>query len=270
MKEITIGRSENCDIRLDSRCGYASNVHGTIVYDGRKLMYKDTSSNGTYINNVRVHNREVPLHRGDIIMIAGRYQIKWNHIDPFFRDLPSHSNVPASPSLVKDPVVAEDTPTPSVDSVPVIEQPQRPSVAPAPVKEPQKPQKPQAVSGGTAPRLNKWSWGAFVLSWIWGLFNGCWWMLLVDIGLFVLMIITSITFILPILFAAIGFGLSIWFGIKGRQWAWENHTWDSAESFEHAQKVWDTVGIVLLVILLLSPILIPLIGLSILSSFLPF
>ena len=69
-REITIGRAGNCDLRLDPRCNYASNQHATILYDGRQLMFKDTSSNGTYINNVKVHNRTVLLHRGDVIMLA--------------------------------------------------------------------------------------------------------------------------------------------------------------------------------------------------------
>lgn len=30
LREITIGRSANCDIYLDQNCQYASNLHGTI------------------------------------------------------------------------------------------------------------------------------------------------------------------------------------------------------------------------------------------------
>ena len=38
LREITIGRSANCDIYLDQNCQYASNLHGTIYYDGFQLM----------------------------------------------------------------------------------------------------------------------------------------------------------------------------------------------------------------------------------------
>lgn len=81
LREVTIGRDKNSDIYLDDRCKYASNHHATIYYDGVQLMYRDTSSNGTMINNVSVKHRAVPIHRGDIIMVAGMYQINWNQID---------------------------------------------------------------------------------------------------------------------------------------------------------------------------------------------
>lgn len=84
LREITIGRSKDCDIYLDPRCQYASNYHGTIYYDGNQLMFKDMSTNGTMINNVSVKHRAIPICRGDIIMLAGRYQVNWNQIDAFF------------------------------------------------------------------------------------------------------------------------------------------------------------------------------------------
>lgn len=64
IREITIGRSKSSDIFLDNRCIYASNNHGSIYYDGNRMMYRDNSSNGT--------------------MIAGRYQLNWNQTNFFF------------------------------------------------------------------------------------------------------------------------------------------------------------------------------------------
>lgn len=84
MREVTVGRSKDSDIYLDDRCVYASTDHATIYYDGTQLMYKDTSSNGTMVNNIMVKHRAVPIKHGDIIMVAGRYQINWNQIDSFF------------------------------------------------------------------------------------------------------------------------------------------------------------------------------------------
>lgn len=84
LREITIGRSKDCDVYLDPRCDCASSYHATIYMDGNQLMYRDRSRNGTMINNVGVHNRAVPIHYGDIIMIAGRYQLNWNQIMQFF------------------------------------------------------------------------------------------------------------------------------------------------------------------------------------------
>lgn len=49
MNQVTVGRSPNCDIYLDQRCKYASKMHGAIYFDGKQLMFKETSSNGTMI-----------------------------------------------------------------------------------------------------------------------------------------------------------------------------------------------------------------------------
>ena len=107
LREVTIGRSKDCDIFLDARCKYASNHHATIFYDGQQLMYKDTSTNGTLINNVSVKHRAVPIQQGDIIMVAGQYPINWNQIDAFFHYVPSMTMPPPhSPSAVSSsPVV---------------------------------------------------------------------------------------------------------------------------------------------------------------------
>ena len=70
LREVTIGRSKDCDIYLDPRCEFASSYHAAIYMDGTQLMYKDCSRNGTLINNVSVHNRAVPIKYGDVIMLT--------------------------------------------------------------------------------------------------------------------------------------------------------------------------------------------------------
>lgn len=275
-REILIGRSDNCDIRLDSRCQYASGEHGVIYSDGSRLMYRDTSANGTVINNVKVHHRAVTLHRGDIIMIAGRYRLKWSHIDSFLRS--GREAVPQS--LADDPVVSSrpqppySTPqaayapsAPNAPSAPVAAAPQYQEVPPPrhqmPVDNVQQP------TGDMAPNVTGFSWAAFVLSGIWGLFNGCWWMLLIDIMAYVLVIVLLGSIVLGFLVPIIGIiklGLSIWFGVKGRDWAWKNRTWSSALSFNQTQKTWNIVGIVLFVLALLTPFILIASGVSFLSS----
>lgn len=146
IREVTIGRAKNADICLDRRCIYASSYHATLYMDGSQLMYKDTSTNGSLINNVSVRHRAIPIKQGDIIMVAGLYQISWNQINYFFPSASRHSE----PSHVK-PVTVE-TVVPEVHT----------------------------------PNTTKWSWGAFQFSWIWGLFNGCWWILLIQLFLIIL------------------------------------------------------------------------------------
>ena len=205
LREVSVGRSKNCDIFLDSNCVYASSLHATIYYDGNRLMYRDRSSNGTMINNIRVHNRAIPIQRGDTIMIAGRYQLSWNQIDAYFPPFAQRG----------ESVGKQGT---------IIEQPAAP---------------PYDVSGNNTPNLSKWSWGAFTLSWIWGLFHGCWWILLIEIGTSLLLFIPFVGFAYPV----VSIGTKVLYGVKGTEWSWKNKRWSSRQEFERNHDIWNKVGL---------------------------
>lgn len=210
LREITIGRNKDCDIYLDSRCRYASSMHGTIYFDGNQLMFKDTSTNGTMINNINVRHRAVPIRHGDIIMLAGKYQLNWNQIDAFFPYTPQNMSQGPVGTIVDVGLTMG-----------------------------------QQASSAEPLNLSKWSWGAFVLSWIWGFFNGCWWMFLVKIG-FILLAILLWWVPFAILFISFAdLGTSILFGVKGTEWAWNNRKWDSIASFKQVQSTWNNVGLAL-------------------------
>ncbi len=74
--------------------------------------------------------------------------------------------------------------------------------------------------------IKGWSWGAFLLNWIWAIGNKSW------IGLFAL---------LPY----VGLIMAIILGIKGRQWAWQNKKWESVEHFQKTQKKWSFWAVLL-------------------------
>lgn len=66
-EEMTMGRSEACDIVIDDR--YISSRHGQFKWDGSRYHYIDLgSSNGSWVNDNRVD--EVPLSNGDEIAIG--------------------------------------------------------------------------------------------------------------------------------------------------------------------------------------------------------
>ncbi|HEY9051052.1 MAG TPA: hypothetical protein VIQ03_05870 [Gammaproteobacteria bacterium] len=77
--------------------------------------------------------------------------------------------------------------------------------------------------------IKGWSWGAFLLNWIWAIGNKTW------IGL--------LSFI-PYL----GFIMVIILGVKGREWAWQNKRWENIEHFNRVQKRWAIWGIALMLI----------------------
>lgn len=72
--------------------------------------------------------------------------------------------------------------------------------------------------------IKGWSWGAFLLNWIWAIANKTW------IGL--LCFVPVVGIVMPFIL-----------GFKGREWAWENNSWESVEHFNRVQKKWSTWGI---------------------------
>jgi hypothetical protein len=75
--------------------------------------------------------------------------------------------------------------------------------------------------------IDRWSWGAFLLNWIWGVGNNTYVALLTLIPFFG-------TFIMPFVL-----------GAKGNAWAWRNGRWDSIEHFKRVQRLWAIWGAVI-------------------------
>jgi hypothetical protein len=94
---------------------------------------------------------------------------------------------------------------------------------------------------GTVPDgLPRWNWGAFLLGWIWAIGNNKF-----DIAVYGL-VIFCLSFLLGPLGWLANFCLSIVFGVKGNEWAWQNKEWQSVEHFKKAQKTWAKWGILAL------------------------
>lgn len=74
--------------------------------------------------------------------------------------------------------------------------------------------------------IDRWNWGAFLLTWIWGVGNGVFISLLVFVPFFGILIMPFVL------------------GAKGSAWAWRNRRWDSVEHFKRAQRLWAIWGAV--------------------------
>lgn len=81
-----------------------------------------------------------------------------------------------------------------------------------------------AIADTVPDGIKGWSWGAFLLNWIWAVGNRTW------IGLLALI-------------PYVGLGVAIWLGIKGREMAWKNGQWQSVEHFNRVQKKWSQWGV---------------------------
>jgi hypothetical protein len=75
--------------------------------------------------------------------------------------------------------------------------------------------------------IKGWSWGGFILNWIWSIGNNT------PIGLLALV---------PYL----GFVVCFVLGFKGREWAWRNKRWESVAQFNEVQRKWSITSVIFL------------------------
>jgi len=91
----------------------------------------------------------------------------------------------------------------------------------------------QGESAAVPEEVKGWSWGGFILTWIWGVCNG---------------VLISLLCLIPV------FGI-VWafvLGAKGKEWSWRYKKWDSVEHFKNTQRPWDIAGIVLFAIAMVA------------------
>jgi len=82
IKQYSIGRGEDCQIKLQDSSQKVSRSHATIkVLDNGKIFITDHSSNGTYVNMVRIPvNKDIPVKRKDKIVFSNVQPLDWNLI----------------------------------------------------------------------------------------------------------------------------------------------------------------------------------------------
>lgn len=92
--------------------------------------------------------------------------------------------------------------------------------------------------------LNKFNWGAFLVTWIWGIGNKVW------ISLIVLPLI-----LIPKVGIFCLFFCSFWLGFCGNKLAWENNKWEDIEQFKNSQIKWTKIGIIITLSIILMQVL---------------
>jgi Cytochrome oxidase complex assembly protein 1 len=79
-------------------------------------------------------------------------------------------------------------------------------------------------SAAVPAELDYWNWGAFLLSWIWGIGNN--------------------TFIAFLMFVPlVNLVMLIVLGVKGNAWAWRNKQWRDIDHFKRVQRKWAIWGV---------------------------
>ena len=155
---------------------------------------------------------------------------------------PKPDVVPPDPTLPESQ--APTSPTPSAKTADPIAVPA--TTAPA---APQGNTSGQGSSAVVPEEVKGWSWGAFFLTWIWGIGNSVWLALLV--------FVPFVNWVMPFVL-----------GVKGREWAWQAKHWDSVEQFNKTQKTWGIVGLITAIIGIVIMILwFMIVGVAIFSAF---
>lgn len=82
MKTYSIGRDTNCDIVISDKTDVVSRRHALVnVSTSGKMTIVDQSSNGTYVNGIRVTpNVPVPVTRKDTVSLAHIVRLDWNMV----------------------------------------------------------------------------------------------------------------------------------------------------------------------------------------------
>ena len=91
------------------------------------------------------------------------------------------------------------------------------------------------------PSEARWNWGAFLFTWIWGVFNGAY------VTLWGLLL-----FLVP-------FGHLVWAivcGINGNRWAWQGRAWTSPQHFRSVQHKWAVAALVVFLVGVVVPVVV--------------
>lgn len=249
-RKITIGRAPECDIVIDQFWDTVSNEHAEIELLNGTLIFHDHSSNGTIINNQTIHNTDVGIYPGDVIMLAGKYELTWDVINRYFpkSQRPTVTrNVRGESDAVGRKTVHQDTSSPQNSSSRETEKfvSRQHSVV-------QK--NPNVDVVGTDnfgventysqaeidKETDKWNWGAFFCTWIWAAYHKIYWPLaIIIIGC------------VPYLGQVASLVLSVYLGFIGSSKAWNSGRYSSFESYKSAKKKWTIIGVLVFALAIL-------------------
>lgn len=81
MKTYSIGRDLNCDIVINDSTDVISRRHALLNVTSGKMTIIDQSSNGTYVNGIRIsQNVPVPVTRKDVVSLAHVAKLDWEQV----------------------------------------------------------------------------------------------------------------------------------------------------------------------------------------------
>ncbi|MDR1525833.1 MAG: FHA domain-containing protein [Tannerella sp.] len=202
-RKITVGRDLSSDIHVSESYDGVSRNHANIYYNNGRVIFEDISTNGSFVNNNSVHRTKIEIFPNDVITLGRHFVLSWSAIDNAL------SLSSQKPTEVKGPAYGGPVYGDNAHQM-------------------QPPVHPGNYNNGNAGanierELNSWNWGAFFFGWIWGVFNGVYWPLVV---------------LIPIVGQIAALIINIVLGIKGNVWAWKGKYWKDFDHFKKVQKAW--------------------------------
>lgn len=256
MEKISIGRAPECMLNIPESFSKVSNEHADIQLADGILTFFDHSSNGTMINGKNVHNSNVEIKRGDKILLADSYELRWTEIERFFPSI--HR---ATERFDGSQVYISGRKTELFDG----------SQEDSNERETVRLNTPgaRAISGQktevmhTDPvgvsirgKLNeftqaeieelteKWHTGAFLSSWVWAISNRIYWPILI--------IPVSVV---PYIGQVASIFLCTYLGLNGYRLAWSKNKDYDFKKFAASQKKWVGIGVFLFIIFIVIQVL---------------
>lgn len=248
MERKTIGRALECSLVIPESFAKVSNEHADICLEGDVLTFCDHSSNGTTINGQAVHHSSLAIKRGDIILLAGTYELKWSEIERLFPvfhraterfDGSQIETGGRKTEMFDGPQVnitggkeTERFDTPQSESNSRKTQPMGDGVV-----EEVHGQLNEYTQAETEEINEKWHMGAFLGSWVWAMCNGIYWPLAV-------ILVSAV----PYVGQAASLFLCTYLGLNGYRLAWTKCKNRDFGDFVSRQKKWTLIGAFLFVI----------------------
>lgn len=246
--KISIGRDSRSDIFVDDRWDTVSNEHADIELRDGNLVFYDHSSNGTVINNQKIHNTNVGIYPGDVILLAGKFELSWDVINQHFPQSQRPTvirNVRGERGTAERETIQQDINLHKSDSSRATEQysyRQHSFVQQGSTVIEKKKNNNYGVENVYSQaeidkEINKWDWGAFLCSWIWAIYHRIYW----PLGILFIGCIPYIGQIATLV-------LSVYLGFTGSAKAWHSGKYADFESFKSAKKKWAIIGIVIFIV----------------------
>lgn len=248
-RKITIGRAPGNDIRIEERWDTVSNEHAEIEAIGDNLLFYDHSSNGTSINGQKIHNTNVQIYPGDEILLAGVYKLDWEILERFF---PTSRRPTVTKNIhgeVGRSTVQKNVHTETDNGN---RQNGRKTEAfdynrgnhgynsgyqKSQGREDNYGQANTYSQAEIDKALEKWNWGAFFCTWLWGVFHRMYWPLLILVVAYI-----------PYIGQVCSLCLCVYMGLKGSRIAWDSGKYKDFESYKRAQRNWAIGGVVWFII----------------------